>query len=168
VLVLGGSQASAAINGLVAGCLPALQATCFLVHQAGEGGAAAPRGSRYYPAVFIGAELPDVMAAADLVVSRAGANTLAELAVLGRPSVLVPLTGKASRGDQLRNAELFRKAGASLVIPEEQATPELLARTVGELLVDRARLASMRAAALSLADARPAAAIAELIRERLG
>jgi UDP-N-acetylglucosamine--N-acetylmuramyl-(pentapeptide) pyrophosphoryl-undecaprenol N-acetylglucosamine transferase len=167
VLVLGGSMASLAVNRLIAGCLPALEEACFLVHQAGEGGSAAPRGPRYFPTAFIGAELPDVMAAADLVVSRAGANTLAELAVLGRPSVLIPLSGKASRGDQLRNAEVFRKAGAAVVIPEEQATPELLARTVRELLADRPRLSAMQAAARSLAGDRPAAAIANLIRERL-
>jgi UDP-N-acetylglucosamine--N-acetylmuramyl-(pentapeptide) pyrophosphoryl-undecaprenol N-acetylglucosamine transferase len=167
VLVLGGSMASLTINRLIAGALPDLQEACFLVHQAGEGGASAPRGGRYFPTSFIGAELPDVMSAADLVVSRAGANTLAELAVLGRASVLIPLGGKASRGDQLRNAEVFRRAGAALVIAEEQATSELLAQTVRELLGAPSRLAAMRSAARSLAGDRPAAAIAAMIRERL-
>jgi UDP-N-acetylglucosamine--N-acetylmuramyl-(pentapeptide) pyrophosphoryl-undecaprenol N-acetylglucosamine transferase len=178
LLVLGGSLASAAVSRLVAGCLPDLRAVCFVVHQTGsvqgEGQPQthehppAPPGDHYLPIPFIGAELADVMAAADLVVSRAGANTLSELAVLGKASVLIPLPRSVSRGDQLRNAEVCRAAGASVVLREEVTTPQSLASTVRSLLADGERLRRMRDAARSLGSERPAAAIAKLILERLG
>jgi UDP-N-acetylglucosamine--N-acetylmuramyl-(pentapeptide) pyrophosphoryl-undecaprenol N-acetylglucosamine transferase len=168
VLVLGGSLASAAINRLVTGALALLAPVCFVVHQAGAAADDAARGSRYFPTAFIGAELPDIMAAADLVVGRAGANTLAELAVLGRPSVLVPLGSRASRGDQVRNAEVFRAAGAAEVLVEEETDPEGLARVITALLLDEPRRTRMQAAARSLSAGRPAKAIARLIDQRLG
>lgn len=169
VLVLGGSLASAAVNRLVAGCLERLLESSCVVHQAGSAAGCAPaRPGRYLPLSFIGEELPDVMAAADLVVSRAGANTLSELAVLGKPSVLIPLPLSASRGDQLRNAERFRAGGASVVLDEAASSPEMLADAVSSLLADRGRLARMAAAARSLAHPHPAKMIARLIRERLG
>jgi UDP-N-acetylglucosamine--N-acetylmuramyl-(pentapeptide) pyrophosphoryl-undecaprenol N-acetylglucosamine transferase len=168
LLVLGGSLASAAINALVTGSLPALCAESCVVHQAGAGTGDGVRRERYLALPFIGAELPDLMAAADLVITRAGANTLSELAVLGKPSVLIPLPRSASRGDQLRNAEVFRAAGASVVLPEEKTSPETLAATVTALLHDCPRLRRMGEAALSLGTEKPAAAIAGLIRERLG
>ncbi len=170
LLVLGGSLASAAVSRLVAGSLDQLRAFCFVVHQTGAGQSAAIEQARdrYLPIPFIGQELPDIMAAADIVVSRAGANTLSELAVLGKASILVPLPKTASRGDQLGNAEVFRAAGASEVLHQEDTTPQALAAAVRSLLADEARLRRMRAAARSLSVGRPAATIAKLILERLG
>ncbi len=165
LLVLGGSLASAAVNALVAGCIDRLVASCCVVHQVG--GSPAARRARYLPLPFIGEELPDVMAAAELVVSRAGANTLSELAVLGKPSVLIPLPLSSSRGDQLRNAERFRAAGASVVLDEAAGSPGLLADTVEALLADRERLGRMGAAARSLGAPHAEREIARLIRERL-
>ena len=108
------------------------------------------------------------MAAADLVISRAGANTLAELAALGKPSLLIPLPETGSRGDQIRNAELFRSAGASRVLPEREATAESAAAAVRALLDDPAALAEMGRRARTLGAGRPAELIAGLIRQRLG
>jgi UDP-N-acetylglucosamine--N-acetylmuramyl-(pentapeptide) pyrophosphoryl-undecaprenol N-acetylglucosamine transferase len=107
------------------------------------------------------------MAAADLVICRSGANTLAELAALGKPSLLIPLPRTGSRGDQLRNAEVFRGRGASLILQEREATAEVLAETVCNLLADPKRLQQMGGCALSLSNGRPARAIAELILARL-
>jgi len=169
VLVLGGSSGSAFLNGLVAPVAGELCAGAVrIVHQTGGGklGADGVPGCRVVP--FIGAELPDLMAGADLVVSRAGANTLAELAALGRPSLLVPLSTSGSRGDQLRNAEVFRAAGAAEVMPEEGASPAALRDRVRALLADPARLAAMAAAARGLAVADPASRIADLLIARLG
>jgi UDP-N-acetylglucosamine--N-acetylmuramyl-(pentapeptide) pyrophosphoryl-undecaprenol N-acetylglucosamine transferase len=169
VLVLGGSSGSAFLNGLVASVAGELcRGGIRLVHQTGDGkqGAAGVPGCRVMP--FIGAELPHLMAGADLVVSRAGANTLAEIAALGRPSLLVPLSAAGSRGDQLRNAEVFRAAGAADVMPEQTASPGALRDRVRGLLADSARLAAMAAAARALAPADPAARIADLIAARLG
>jgi UDP-N-acetylglucosamine--N-acetylmuramyl-(pentapeptide) pyrophosphoryl-undecaprenol N-acetylglucosamine transferase len=169
VLVLGGSSGSAFLNGLVAQAAGALCAEAVrIVHQTGDGkqGASGVPGCRVTP--FIGPELPHLMAGADLVVSRAGANTLAELAALGRPSLLVPLPASGSRGDQLRNAEVFRKAGAAEVMPEETASPASLRDRVRGLLADPERLSAMAAAARSLAVADPASRIADLLIARLG
>ena len=123
---------------------------------------------RYFTAAFFSRELPDVMAAADLVISRAGANTLAELAALGKPSLLIPLPETGSRGDQIRNAEVFRAAGASLVLAEQEATAETTLSSVRALLDDPSRLREMGGRARSLGAGRPAEAIAKLILQRLG
>jgi UDP-N-acetylglucosamine--N-acetylmuramyl-(pentapeptide) pyrophosphoryl-undecaprenol N-acetylglucosamine transferase len=169
VLVLGGSSGSAFLNGLVA---PVAGELCRggirLVHQTGDGkqGAAGVPGCRVM--AFIGDELPHLMAGADLVVSRAGANTLTEIAALGRPSLLVPLSTAGSRGDQLRNAEVLRAAGAADVMPEQTASPGALRDRIRGLLADPGRLAAMAAAARALAPADPAARIADLIAARLG
>ena len=122
----------------------------------------------YFPAAFFRAELADVMSAADLIISRAGANTLAELAALGKPSLLIPLPATSSRGDQLRNAEVFRSSGASVVAQEEATTAESLVGSVTALLADRDRLHRMGEAAAALGAGRPARTIARLIQERLG
>ena len=119
-------------------------------------------------APFFRAELPDIMAAADLVISRAGANTLAELAALGKASLLIPLPETSSRGDQLRNAEMFRSRGASIVLPERDATPAAFTAAIEALFTDPRRLADMGRQALGLGAGRPAERIAALIRERLG
>jgi UDP-N-acetylglucosamine--N-acetylmuramyl-(pentapeptide) pyrophosphoryl-undecaprenol N-acetylglucosamine transferase len=169
VLVLGGSSGSAFLNGLVAPVAGELCASGIrLVHQTGDGkqGASGVAGCRVMP--FIGVELPHLMAGADLVVSRAGANTLAELAALGRPSLLVPLSTAGSRGDQLRNAEIFRAAGAADVMPEETASPAAFLDRVLGLLADPGRLAAMAAAARRLAADDPAARIADILVARLG
>jgi len=168
VLVLGGSSGSAFLNGLVARAAGELCAGGVrIVHQTGDGkqGADGVPGCRVMP--FIGTELPDLMAGADLVVSRAGANTLAELAALGKPSVLVPLSTSGSRGDQLRNAEVFRAAGAAEVMSEGAASPAALGELVRALLADEGRLARMASAARSLAYADPASRIVDLLMERL-
>jgi len=168
VLVLGGSSGSAFLNGLVARAAGELCAGGVrIVHQTGDGkqGADGVPGCRVMP--FIGAELPDLMAGADLVVSRAGANTRAELAALGKPSVLVPLSTSGSRGDQLRNAEVFRAAGAAEVMSEGAASPAALGDLVRALLADEGRLARMASAAKGLAFADPASRIVALLMDRL-
>jgi UDP-N-acetylglucosamine--N-acetylmuramyl-(pentapeptide) pyrophosphoryl-undecaprenol N-acetylglucosamine transferase len=92
---------------------------------------------------------------ADLVISRAGATTIAELAAAGKPAVLVPLP-TAADDHQRRNAEVLREAGAVEVIEEKDLTGERLAERIVRLATDRARLAEMSAAARRMA--RPDAA----------
>jgi UDP-N-acetylglucosamine--N-acetylmuramyl-(pentapeptide) pyrophosphoryl-undecaprenol N-acetylglucosamine transferase len=167
VFVIGGSLGSSFINGVVLAALPRLSASAFIVHQMGAQGYAPSERHNYFPAAFFRTELADIMSAADLVISRAGANSLAELAALGKPSLLIPLPSASSRGDQLRNAEVFRASGASVVAREEETTPETLLATVTTLLADRDRLRKMGEAAAALGAGRPARTIAGLIRERL-
>jgi len=78
-------------------------------------------------------ELFDVMALADIVVSRAGANSLYELLVLKKPHILIPLSKKASRGDQIANAAYFEKKGLSMVIQEQQLTKQSLLAAIQNL-----------------------------------
>ena len=168
VLVLGGSLGSSAINNLVSDALPALLASCFVVHQTGPKEFAPSGRTGYYTAAFFREELPHVMAAADLVVGRSGANALAELAALGKPSVLIPLPqGGTSRGDQIRNAEYFRARGAALVLDQEDATGEKLSGIIAGLLEDTPRLRSMGLAARALSGENSAETIARRIVARL-
>jgi UDP-N-acetylglucosamine--N-acetylmuramyl-(pentapeptide) pyrophosphoryl-undecaprenol N-acetylglucosamine transferase len=168
LLFIGGSLGSAAVNALVSASLPRMLPRFFVVHQMGEKEFRPSQRESYFSAAFFKTELPDIMAAADLVICRAGANTLSEIAALGKPSVLIPLPAGGSRGDQLRNAELFRRRGASLVLQESEATPESLSFSVESLFADARRRAEMGRCAAALSAGRPDQAIADLILQRLG
>jgi UDP-N-acetylglucosamine--N-acetylmuramyl-(pentapeptide) pyrophosphoryl-undecaprenol N-acetylglucosamine transferase len=167
LFIVGGSQGSSFLNGLVASCLPELRALAFVAHQMGEREYAQASGANYFTTAFLADEMPHVLAAADLVVCRSGANTLAELAALGKPSILVPLSTSGSRGDQIRNAEVFRRAGAAIVLREEDASGVSLSDAVSGLLSDRQRLAAMAEKARALGGTNAAARIATLILERV-
>ena len=95
------------------------------------------------------ADVPAAMAAAHLVISRAGAITLAELCAAGRPSLLVPLAIAA--GHQIGNAAAMEGSAAARLLAGDEATPERLAAVLGELLGDRERLEAMGRAARGLA-----------------
>ena len=175
LLVLGGSLGSAFLNDAVARGLAELTAACFVVHQMGRshyrpaerpGYYAGVPG--YYPVAFLEEELPHLLAASDLVLCRAGANTLWELAALGKPAVLVPLSGQASRGDQIENARHFAGCGAALVVPEQEAGGGRLTGQVLSLLTDPARLADMGRRARELGRPGAAARVAALVLERAG
>ena len=167
LLVVGGSLGSSFLNGLIASSVPRLSGRFFVVHQMGDREYAPSRAVGYYTAPFFFRELPDIMAAADLVISRAGANVLAEIATLGKPSLLIPLPASASRGDQIRNAEAFRKGGAALVIPQEKATATVLCSAIISLFEERPQLEEMGRRARMLARADSAEAIARLIAQRI-
>jgi UDP-N-acetylglucosamine--N-acetylmuramyl-(pentapeptide) pyrophosphoryl-undecaprenol N-acetylglucosamine transferase len=112
-------------------------------------------------------DLPERMAAAHLVIGRAGASSVAELTVMGRPSILVPLP-HAIDNDQLRNATQLAKSGGAICIEQKDLTPELLAREVERLSANPEALAAMAAAAK--AQGRPDAVVrlADLIEELMG
>jgi UDP-N-acetylglucosamine--N-acetylmuramyl-(pentapeptide) pyrophosphoryl-undecaprenol N-acetylglucosamine transferase len=168
LLVIGGSLGSSFVNSLVAASLPRLLPRFFVVHQMGAKEFVPANREGYFPAPFFGEELPDLMAAADLVISRAGANILSEIAALGKPSILIPLPASGSRGDQLRNAALFRERGASLVLEEGEATPDALVSAVEALFHGDERRAELGRCALKLGGGRPDKAIADLIIEKVG
>jgi len=108
------------------------------------------------------------MAASSILVSRAGASSIWEAGALGKPLVLVPLAGAATRGDQVDNARLFEKAGAAKVLLGAGATPEALLAALGAWLDDPAAAAAAGAAARALAPSDAAARIARLILDRTG
>ena len=86
---------------------------------------------------FIKEELRDLLAAADLIISRAGANAICEILALRKPNILIPLPAAASRGDQILNAESFQKQGFSYLLPEEEITNEKFLDAIHQVYSDR-------------------------------
>jgi UDP-N-acetylglucosamine--N-acetylmuramyl-(pentapeptide) pyrophosphoryl-undecaprenol N-acetylglucosamine transferase len=117
---------------------------------------------RYSPHEFIGPELGDVYSAASLVLGRAGAGTIADLAYLGLPAVLIPLPGSGG-GEQHRNADLLGSIGAAVVIDETGVTTERLLSELTNLLGHQARLDEMSTRARSICREDAAAQLADLI-----
>ena len=126
--------------------------------------AADPAGLDYRPVEFE-PHLPAVLAAADIAVGRAGASTVAELSVLGVPSILVPLPG-APGDHQTLNARVLERAGAAVVLADAECTEERLGETIDSLLADPPRRAAMGAAATSLARPDAAERIADLVESK--
>ncbi|MFG2111365.1 glycosyltransferase [Streptomyces sp. NPDC048718] len=155
VYVTGGAQGSQQINDLVAGELPWLLERANVVHQCGpahrEALAARAAGlptalaARYHVTGFVGPELPDVLALADLVISRSGAGTLAELTALGKPAVFVPLA-TAAGNEQAHNARHLETSGAAVALLGD-VTGGHLRDAVGPLLEDPVRREAMATAA---------------------
>lgn len=132
LLVMGGSLGSVAINNAVRASLNDLEDEFQIIHLCGKGHLDPELESRegYCQFEYISKELPDLFAAADLFISRAGANTICEILALKKPNILIPLTTAASRGDQLLNAASFEKSGYSYVLQEEQVTRDSLLEAV--------------------------------------
>lgn len=124
VVLLGGSQGSATINHAIRNAFPALQPQFQICHICGTGNIQEELRTifGYAPFEYVDKELPHLLAMADVVVSRAGATTLFELLALRKPSLLIPLSRRASRGDQVLNAQSFAKQGFSHVLEEEELT----------------------------------------------
>ncbi|GHV42048.1 UDP-N-acetylglucosamine--N-acetylmuramyl-(pentapeptide) pyrophosphoryl-undecaprenol N-acetylglucosamine transferase [Clostridia bacterium] len=123
LLVTGGSLGASTINLAVREALPALTETFDIIHLCGAGKKDDTiKNAGYAQFEYVGAEMKDVLTAADVILSRAGANAIFEFLSLCKPSVLVPLSKKASRGDQILNADIFEKSGYSAVIYEENLT----------------------------------------------
>ncbi|HEY8463429.1 MAG TPA: undecaprenyldiphospho-muramoylpentapeptide beta-N-acetylglucosaminyltransferase [Bacillota bacterium] len=153
--VMGGSLGSKVLNQNLRSILPQLLTDFQIVHICGKGnldpGLEQP-GYRQFE--FIGPELPDVLAAADLCLSRAGANFLFELLALKKPALLVPLSRAASRGDQILNARSFAKQGFSMVLEEEELTGDLLLERIRQLYQKRGQyIAAMERSELKDASA---------------
>ncbi|MBZ5545921.1 MAG: UDP-N-acetylglucosamine--N-acetylmuramyl-(pentapeptide) pyrophosphoryl-undecaprenol N-acetylglucosamine transferase, partial [Acidobacteriia bacterium] len=109
-------------------------------------------------------DVPGVLARADLVISRAGANTVGELAAAGKAALLIPFPGAADQ-HQLGNARALARVGGARIIEQHELSPERLLDEVRDLLAAPARLTEMEKAARSLARPDAAARIADLIKE---
>lgn len=170
VVIFGGSQAVRRLNDAVAAALPTLVERCFVIHVAGPDGLAAastaraalPEGrrERYRPEAFLGEELLDALAAADLVVGRAGSSTLAEATAFGLPMVVVPYPHAGAH--QRANAVVLENAGAAELIADEAFDAAALIGATA-ILDDPQRHATMTAAARSLGRPGAAAAVAEIL-----
>lgn len=135
IMVIGGSLGSAAINQTVRQALPKLLEDFQVVHLCGKEKIdnLLLRVEGYKQFEYLKAELKDVFAMADVVISRAGANAICELLALKKPNILIPLPATSSRGDQLLNAKSFSEQGYSIVIDEDDLTENLLVEKVHEL-----------------------------------
>ena len=170
VLIMGGSQGARAINDAVVAAVPlaaARGAALAITHQTGERDMARIRDAYAQAGVTATVDafffdLDARMRDADIVVARAGASTLAELTVLGRASVLVPLP-TAADDHQRRNARVLEAAGASEVIEERELTGERMAQVLVALASDGPRRARMAASARALGKPDAAARVADRI-----
>ncbi|MDR0600737.1 MAG: undecaprenyldiphospho-muramoylpentapeptide beta-N-acetylglucosaminyltransferase [Treponema sp.] len=168
LLALGGSQGAAELNRLVGESLGELTGPYLVVHQTGRVPGGLSPAPRYKPYPYLNAELPDILAAAELVLCRSGAGSVWECATAGKPMILLPLAGSGTRGDQVENAAFFEKAGAALVLaPDRREKADLLAAVMG-LAEDGERRAAMAAAAARVGAADGAALIARALMEALG
>lgn len=141
LFIIGGSSGSKFINDTIRGLLPELLKTYQVIHMCGKGNIeeSLKNTAGYKQFEYIGDELNDIFALADLVISRAGANSICELLALKKPNILIPLSANASRGDQILNAQSFEKQGYSVVIEEEVITPEKFLNMIHEAYKNRER-----------------------------
>jgi UDP-N-acetylglucosamine--N-acetylmuramyl-(pentapeptide) pyrophosphoryl-undecaprenol N-acetylglucosamine transferase len=168
--VTGGARGASPLNKRIAALLPDLLHKVQIIHQAGPKSANSDVANlealrstwptklqdRYQIVEFVGKELADIYALADLVVARSGAGTVSELAFAGLPSVLIPLPG--TWGDeQTKNAKVLSNSDAAVVLPQPEATPERLKLEIEALLHDPARRDQMSAAAKRVAQPNAAA-----------
>jgi UDP-N-acetylglucosamine--N-acetylmuramyl-(pentapeptide) pyrophosphoryl-undecaprenol N-acetylglucosamine transferase len=166
LLVMGGSQGASGINQAIIRSLPALQETGLqVIHLTGvrEERLVADNYHRAKVRAFVAAfhhHMEELYSAADLVVARSGAATLAEIAAFSLPSILIPFPFAAD-DHQARNADIFAKSGATLVVRESEIASEALARQIRSLIGDPGRLRKMSEACARLATRNAANAVVE-------
>ena len=139
ILIMGGSIGSRFINNAVWASLDTLLEKFQIVHLVGKGNINNDLVGRtgYQQYEFISEQLNDIFAMTDLMISRAGANSISEILALKIPNILIPLSAAASRGDQILNAESYKKQGFSTVLQEEELTGELLVSSVEDVYARR-------------------------------
>lgn len=157
LLIFGGSQGAKAINSAVIEGVPPLlkeRPQMTVTHQTGESDYARVSAAYRQAGVSVGAvpflyDMPSAINAADLVVARAGAMTVAELTTCGKPAVLIPLP-TAIYDHQMKNARAMEAAGAAVVLPQQELTGSKLAQTITAILDDHERVKAMGAASMRL------------------
>ncbi|WP_367605925.1 undecaprenyldiphospho-muramoylpentapeptide beta-N-acetylglucosaminyltransferase [Legionella sp. W05-934-2] len=141
LMVMGGSLGSQTINEVLRACLPDLISAFSIIHICGRGNLDDSFDCiNYCQFDYVDESLPHLFAAADMIVTRAGANALYEILALKIPNLLIPLPLKASRGDQIDNAKYFAKLGVSRVLFEEDLTKTSFTSAVHLLAQDRQTL----------------------------
>ena len=128
LLVIGGSLGSVKVNAAVRQILPELLKEWQVIHLCGKGNldSSLTELPGYVQYEYISAQLKDLFAMSDLMISRAGANSICEILALRKPNILIPLSAAASRGDQILNAASFKRQGFSEVLEEEALTADSL------------------------------------------
>ena len=140
ILVIGGSLGSVTVNQAVRSILPQLLTNFQVIHICGKGhlDESLIGTPGYVQYEYVNAPLRHLFAAADLIISRAGANSICEILALRKPNILIPLSAAASRGDQILNASSFAKQGFSTLLEEEQLTEHSLFQAITDTYQKRA------------------------------
>lgn len=141
IMVTGGSLGAENVNRLIREALPELLKDFQIAHLCGKGKIddSLLNLQGYAQFEYISDEMKDFFAMADLIISRAGANSICEISALKKPNILIPLSAKASRGDQILNAKSYQKQGFSEVLDEDTATKDDLILTVHKVFVNKAK-----------------------------
>ena len=142
LLVTGGSQGAQSINEALWGALSTLTRKFQIIHLCGRGKAndACNSYKNYKQIEYADKEMKDLLAACDMILSRAGANSIYEFLALGKPMLLIPLPKGSSRGDQILNANSFVAQGFAHVLPQEELTPQSLSGALEALWEDHMRI----------------------------
>ena len=139
LLQMGGSLGAVKLNDALRESLPSLLKDFDIIHLCGKGhkeeSLEGTKGYRQFEYVTDG--LADLFAATDVIIARAGSNSISEFLALKKPHLLIPLSAKASRGDQILNANSFKEHGYSMVLTEEDMTKDTLLAAVRKLYADR-------------------------------
>lgn len=135
LLVIGGSLGAGSINRSIREALPQLTQEYQVIHLCGKGKLDPSLNGlkRYRQFEYANEELADLFAAASIVISRAGANSLYEILALSKPHILIPLPIKVSRGDQIQNARYFQELGISMVIDDHSLNANTLLQALNKL-----------------------------------
>ncbi len=139
ILIIGGSLGAVAVNDAVRAILPELLQKFQVIHLCGKGKVDESLNTLegYVQFEYIKEELKDLFALADIVISRAGANAICELLALRKPNLLIPLSARASRGDQILNARSFERQGFSIVLEEEELDNASLSNAIEKLYQEK-------------------------------
>ena len=139
IMVIGGSLGAVRVNEAVRAILPRLLEKFQIIHVCGKGKTdpAFYNTTGYCQFDYVTDELKDLFAAADIVISRAGANVICELLAMRKPNLLIPLSAEASRGDQILNAKSFKNQGFSSVLEESELSDNLFYDTIISLYENR-------------------------------
>lgn len=138
LLCMGGSQGAQALNNALRDALPILLPQFDIIHLCGKGKIEQSISQEGYVQFdYVTEEMKDLFAISDIVLSRAGANSVFELLALHKPSVLVPLPLEASRGDQILNANYFEKKGYAFHLDQHKMTAQTLASALKEVFAKR-------------------------------
>jgi len=135
IMVIGGSLGADRINQCIRKILPNLLQHFQVAHVCGQGKTDSHFDgmTSYQQFDYVNDELPHLLACADMVISRGGSNAIYELLALQKPHLLIPLSKKYSRGDQIHNAEYFQQKGLSDVLDDDTLSPEKLQRAIQAL-----------------------------------
>lgn len=136
LLVIGGSLGAESINRAIRDAIVHITKDFQVIHICGKGkiDSSLLRQDSYCQLEYVHEELADFLAAASIVISRAGANSLCEILALAKPHILIPLSSQVSRGDQIQNARYFQKLGISVVIQDELLSTDKLLNALSDVM----------------------------------